>query len=71
VFCERHDIDVSDARKRMRLEFSEDNFRLNRLREAQRIWRDAGQDLARLRVADVIVNGTRKGKLMHLVGIPD
>lgn len=72
AWCDKHDVDIDNRREQMRLDFpsrTEHTLKAKLLR-AQKMWQAAGQDLRRLRTADVYVDGRRRGKVMKMVNTP-
>lgn len=69
AWCDKHDVDVSDRRETMRLDFPNGDRSLKiMLWKAEEIWKDAGQDLLRLRSAEVYRGGRRKGSVSQILG---
>jgi len=67
AWCDKHDVDVSDRREAMRLHFPEGVENLSfQLMKAREIWRDAGQDMLRLKTAEVVVGGRPRGPVQKL-----
>lgn len=68
AWCDKHDVDVTDRREAMRLDFGQEvHGKLSvKLMNARQLWREAGQDLRRLRNAEVIVGGRRRGRVRDL-----